>query len=358
MDDRRRRGPRAPGCAAFLVVVVAVGALKEEEPVQLPRSIVKNGEKATWEIVASAVVPHGDFAFDPTLLPASNQNASWQLHAAAVDVGAFFRDRRVEAVLVLTPHGISAEGVVAAYDASTASGFARLGDDLHNASFPDYDVPLNATLDAALTAALSAASPQVTLLQAWADSEPFPLRWGEAIPLLLLRDGGLPETTPLAVASMPGKRTSKASNMTASMRLLGRTLRRALTTTTTGGDDVSSLPEKIRLGVLVSGDLAHTHAADGPYGFSQAAGPFDEAVGAFLRDPARGLTEAKQYVDDALVCGWPGMAMLWGILEAEVLAGRRVAAAQPVVGPFHPTYYGMAVAAFAHDDTYDVESST
>lgn len=34
-----------------------------------------------------------------------------------------------------------------------------------------------------------------------------------------------------------------------------------------------------RVVVVISADLAHTHSADGPYGYSPAAQPFDRACG-------------------------------------------------------------------------------
>ena len=39
--------------------------------------------------------------------------------------------------------------------------------------------------------------------------------------------------------------------------------------------------------VLVSSDLAHTHLASGPYGYSPAAEPFDLAVGRWASDPVK-----------------------------------------------------------------------
>ena len=42
---------------------------------------------------------------------------------------------------------------------------------------------------------------------------------------------------------------------------------------------LDALPQRVV--VVVSSDLAHTHLASGPYGYSAAAEPFDEAVGAW-----------------------------------------------------------------------------
>lgn len=51
--------------------------------------------------------------------------------------------------------------------------------------------------------------------------------------------------------------------------------------------------------VVISSDLAHTHEASGPYGYSPAAAPFDKACGnwAITLHPTYLLDIAAQYVD-------------------------------------------------------------
>merc|ERR1711972_433302 len=70
----------------------------------------------------------------------------------------------------------------------------------------------------------------------------------------------------------------------------------------------------LRVVVIISSDLAHTHLASGPYGFSEAAQPFDVAVGAWGRtlDPAPLLVTAKALVGKALSCGYTGLVLLHG----------------------------------------------
>ena len=48
------------------------------------------------------------------------------------------------------------------------------------------------------------------------------------------------------------------------------------------GDHLYGILDRLqqRVVVIVSGDLAHTHTADGPYGYSNASEPFD-VVGAW-----------------------------------------------------------------------------
>lgn len=71
---------------------------------------------------------------------------------------------------------------------ATASGYALLGQDLHNASFPEYKAPLKVPLAPAIASALvndlRATDHNVSGLLAFADGEPIALRWGEVGPTL------------------------------------------------------------------------------------------------------------------------------------------------------------------------------
>jgi aromatic ring-opening dioxygenase LigB subunit len=69
--------------------------------------------------------------------------------------------------------------------------------------------------------------------------------------------------------------------------------------------------------VIISGDLAHTHLPNGPYGYSNASEPFDEACGkwASTLDGTYIINDAAMYVDKALSCGYTGFVMLQGMLS-------------------------------------------
>ena len=60
---------------------------------------------------------------------------------------------------------------------------------------------------------------------------------------------------------------------------------------------LDALPQRVV--VVVSSDLAHTHLASGPYGYSAAAEPFDEAVGAWAGslDGDALLVKATRFAD-------------------------------------------------------------
>lgn len=337
--------------------------------------VVGGATVAQGRVVGAAVIPHGDFCYDPSLV--NRQNGSQQLHDAAVRVGASIDALRPELVLLTTPHGMALERDFAVYENSNASGFASIGQDLHNASFPQYKVELSrrgAPEHAGpLARALQAGGANVSGLLTFADSEPAALRWGEVVPLsFLARDGA-----PTLVWSMPQRRYLEDVSMVPELIGLGAQLY----------DYLEALTERVV--VVVSSDLAHTHLASGPYGYSATAEPFDEAAGAWAAtlDAAPLLENATAIVDQALSCGFTGLVMLHGLVRAILplpacppapacaaappsLATRRLTA--PVCMPCrlprccpqlergggakaftpklwanaHPTYYGMLVASF------------
>lgn len=132
----------------------------------------------------------------------------------------------------------------------------------------------------------------------------------------------------------------------------------------------------------------HKHVQAGPYGFSKDAAPFDAAVGRWADSlrPEELLSEAARRQHGAKSCGFPGMVLLHGMLRrgreaaaaagdsassvvgrllaaltkapagagGQAAGGRMAEAGRAVQGAWHgrllalhhPTYCGMAVAAF------------
>jgi aromatic ring-opening dioxygenase LigB subunit len=139
-----------------------------------------------------AVIPHGDFALDPSLI--NGVNGSERIHNASVLLGAELAATVPDVIMVVTPHGIALSKDFCIYISSNASGFAQIGEDLHNASDPGYAVPLAFQLDDdvsnGLLTALTDSAPtpfNVTGILPFADSEPIAIRWGEVVPLYFLR---------------------------------------------------------------------------------------------------------------------------------------------------------------------------
>jgi aromatic ring-opening dioxygenase LigB subunit len=312
---------------------------------------------ARGELVASAVLPHGDEGWLPELAAGGGAvavAAAARVRAAAEAAAAAVLATRPETVVLVSPHAQATRDAWLVYANSAASGAAELGQgqQRRNASAPRETVRAERQGDAALAAAIvrSAActadeAVRCVALESWADSEPQPLRWGEVLPSAWLLRADPNATFRLVVLSVPTRRHNSTAHMVPELLRFGRQLARTL----------AELPQRVAL--VASVDLAHTHSPDGPYNFSDAAQPFDQAVERWARaatDQARRaalLTDAARLVDRALSCGYPGMVLMQGAFDAERMRGtaatRRCWAnvTEPVVEA--PTYYGMLAAAFA-----------
>ena len=90
-------------------------------------------------LIGSLVLPHGDFSLDPSLV--NYENGSKALHDAAVQLGQRVVDElKPDVILLTTPHGMALERDIAVYQNTDGKGYAVIGEDLHNASFPSYKV--------------------------------------------------------------------------------------------------------------------------------------------------------------------------------------------------------------------------
>jgi len=165
-----------------------------------------------------------------------------------------------------------------------------------------------------------------------------PIRWGEVIPLSFLNQSII-KGRQVIVWSFPTRRSDDPVKMIPELLQLGADL----------FDLIDSFTENVA--VVISSDLAHTHQASGPYGYSPAAEPFDQACGAWAATVkgAYITVEAASLVNEALSCGYTGLVMLNGVLErAAEIAGKTVDDYwdQTMLYNAHPTYYGMMVASF------------
>mmetsp|Transcript_47506 Transcript_47506/g.144288 ORF Transcript_47506/g.144288 Transcript_47506/m.144288 type:complete len:317 (-) Transcript_47506:52-1002(-) len=293
---------------------------------------------ASAELVAAAVLPHGDFAYDPSLLRnASARGKAERLREASRAAGAFIREARPEVVFLTSPHGLELTRDFLLYENPVLSGAAELGGDLGpNAS--TYNVSLTVATHpvvAELLAALRARGAAVSGIQGFAESLPLPISWGEVLPLSFLDSAGAgPQNFKVVVMGIPYRRYTEDFAMVDELSKLGGLI----------ADFFAR--SKRRVAWVVSADLAHTHLASGPYGYCACAAPFDAAVGRWLQSlHSVHLTEeaTRQERAGAKSCGYTGLLMLDGAL------GRlgRDAWRPSLLALEAPTYYGMGVATFA-----------
>lgn len=218
-----------------------------------------------------------------------------------------------------TPHGIKLDYDYGIYTSSTGSGTATIGEDCvgfrkednnnnntvsskkskDNKTFDDWRSrsrshrcqrkPYNVTIDNVALAPTALAEDLLDSLRrrqgkncpvsgiySYDDDAPIPLNWGEIVPLLLLPNDTTATTTnntsstvlPL-IWTFPHRRYDHAVDMVPELLDIGADLM----------EWVQQRPE--RIAVVVSGDLSHTHhyTPSGPYGFSNASAPYDNAIG-------------------------------------------------------------------------------
>ena len=295
---------------------------------------------AAARLVNSAVLPHGDFAYDPSLLKLWPEyfHSAQQLHHGAERVAQEVVAGSPDVVVLVTPHGLEADWDLAIYDNPSLVGVAEVGSDLDETfaqPIPGshYRVQLNVSSDeSTATAILQAATGNVTRLRGYNGIEPLRLSWGEVLPLRFIS----PAPAKVVVLGLPLSRYNYTAQVGPGLVAMGGRIGKAL----------ESLKQNIA--VVVSTDLAHRHWSNTSFGRSPWAEPFDEAVGAWARElNASALLHSAMPIEHHVYsCGFLGMLLLHGMMEAT-----HIATWEPHLwaGPVHPTYYGMLAASFRRD---------
>eukprot|EP00727_Mastigamoeba_balamuthi_P008894 m51a1_g4627 hypothetical protein (307) ;mRNA; f:317241-318356 len=290
------------------------------------------GRVAESRIVGAFVVPHGGSALDPESFaardPAARENAR-ALHNCAAAAGLDIAALKPDIIYLSSPHGIAHRVDVSLYANDKAEGFAPTDDERVKVSIGPID--LAPDVAASLAQYLGNRGHNVSTITAYSAAEAAPLRWGEVVPLWFARPA-LAAGAKVVVATQPTRRIDDTAAMVPEMLSLGASLHRAL----------DSLEQRVV--VVVSCDLAHTHDPSGPYGYSDAAAPFDDAVARWAREGDRAalVADARAYVNKALSCGYLGLVTLQGAVD-EAEHGQWKSA---VCAVSHPEYYGMMVATF------------
>jgi len=321
---------------------------------------------------AAVILPHGDFAYDPFVLPSGSKarSAAQQVALAARSAGEWLSHFiEPEILVVSTPHGIQLTKDFAIYNGQTARGSTWIGKDLQsnneilNSYTDDYKqrwpyqihlgpILLETNMSQEIVDKLTAPSNLIQYNVSGVsvtiddDSEDMPLHWGEIIPLSFISSSASPRKH--VIVSHPQRRYKEAPLMVDELMELGAWFR----------DYLDSRPENIA--IIVSADLSHTHQ-DQPYFYSNSSAVMDRLLGQWASDPCRNapllLKKARSLQLDALVCGFTGFVWLHGILcprsqskkpplsnwKSQVLANRNA------------TYYGMIVATYERDQTIEMD---
>lgn len=265
----------------------------------------------------ACIAPHGELAI-PEACPPDRRGLAPRTQAGMAELGRRFEAADPHVVVVFTPHGIHVEGHIAVVVAGRAAGA------LDEAPAVSLDVPVDRDLALAMVRELAADGIPAAGVS-YGGNDPaeaaMPLDWGSLIPLWFL--GGRREPPTPVVLVAPARDLPFAAHVAAGAAI-------ARTISTSGR----------RAAIVASADQAHTHLANGPYGFDSAARIFDERLVSILRE---GRLDALRELEPALIeAAKPDSP--WQLL---MLVGALGATWRPELLSYEvPTYYGMLCAAF------------
>ncbi len=264
----------------------------------------------------AAVLPHGALVLKPM------DETSKSLRQEMENVADEIEKVKPDLIVLSTPHGIMLKNHFAFYHSQKAAGSAEWEDD-----YKEFTLTLE--LDIETTEKL-AEKTNAELITPHVPSLPIEIRWGEVIPLYFMFQK---ITLKAIILSHPARRYIHPETMEEELRKLGQ--------------QISQFFEQRdeNVAVIVSGDWAHTHLESGPYGHSEDAEPFDEAIGDWLsnlhlknQNWRDAKAKAAELVNTALSCGYTGLMLLDGIIQGNWTGKLHTIGA--------PTYYGMAVASY------------
>lgn len=289
------------------------------------------------EIIGAFVLPHGGIALDPNYFingsNATTLQEAWELHNACVQVGGEIRQLNPDFIVLSTPHGIADMNDFQFYLNQRARGQG----DTDNCECPPccYNISVKLAPEIAQdlietlksnglnnVSGLSAHAPPLGTLS------PFPLAWGEVIPLHFIQ----PDHIPIVVMSQPSRRYYNSVIMIPELLQLGESLAKHL----------EAMAQQIV--IVISADLAHKHLSGGPFGYSNQSDLFDTACGVWAETLSSNalLETAAAVVDEVYSCGYTGLVTLHGTLSHIGLAEWT----SQLLANKHPSYYGMMIASF------------
>ncbi|MFW9778898.1 MAG: hypothetical protein ACFFE8_08590 [Candidatus Heimdallarchaeota archaeon] len=273
-------------------------------------------------ITSAFILPHGSMILDPSKEGIPEQIGS--LYNAMRLVSDKIAKTMPDLIFLSTPHGIALDNDYGLYANQSARGTA-----VWDEEYGEYEVqvPLDQDITEQCYQWLKKHVIPVSKITCFAQKVSIPLRWGEVVPLWFLKD----TNTKYLIMSQPTRRYDQAKSMIPELRKMGHLL----------AEFFQKMQKSIT--VIISGDLAHTHMQEGPYGYSKTAEVFDGLIQKWIMSNGKNQTllfdKATKVLDEAMACGFTGLVLLQGILEKISLKSELHASG-------HPTYYGMTVATF------------
>jgi len=275
--------------------------------------------------VFACIAPHGGMVV-PELAGDDLKKAA-KTRAAMMSLGERMANAAPETIVVITPHGVRAAGLICV--SVTENVFGELDEDN-----PKGHIELALTVDRDLAREIAKRAGDkaipVGLIgygSSSGEASCLPLDWGALIPLWFI--GGRAQPPPRVVIVTPSRQLPLEQLLT-----FGGCIAEAASASGR------------RVGFIASSDLGHAHQQDGPYGYDPASARFDslvaEAVSAGDLRRLMGLDPA--FVEAAKPDGLWQIVMLQGVLEHTPMRGEMLSYEAP-------TYFGMLCAAYTPDFT-------
>ncbi|HVR88419.1 MAG TPA: extradiol ring-cleavage dioxygenase [Candidatus Limnocylindria bacterium] len=268
-------------------------------------------------IVFGAIAPHGGIAIAEAC-PPERRDLAVATRRGMEELGHRFAAAKPDVTIVLTPHNIHVEGVMAVVTSGTVAGTLE--------GHPDIAlrVPVDRPLAHAVRDAVGAAGIPVAGVSYGANdaaAATYPMDWAVLVPLWFM-GGRVDPPVPIVVIA-PARDLSYDTHVAA-----GRAIAQA------------AAASGKRVALIASCDHGHGHDASGPYGFTPRSREFDEQVVALVKadDLAALLRIEPTLPVEGKVDSYWQMLMLHGALGP----GWR--------GDFlsyeAPTYFGMLCASY------------
>lgn len=283
-------------------------------------------------IVFGAVAPHG-FPIIPEL--SEDAEGGLATRAAMEELARRCAAVAPDVLVVATPHGVRVERHVCLAYTNRGAGLIR---------WHGRQLEMNVPLDGALTERIATEAEALGVPVALAgfagnrwDQSVIPLDWGTMTPLWFLGHRHNLVGYGDVLAPVPPEDSGPPAVVVTPSRKVPREL------LVTFGEAVALAAERDgrRIAFIASCDWAHTHRADGPYGFHPDAAVVDQLVVEALaaNDPGRLIDLPEEKAMNAAIDGLWQTLMLAGVM-------RRVAMRGEVLCYEAPSYYSMIVAAF------------
>jgi aromatic ring-opening dioxygenase LigB subunit len=271
-------------------------------------------------LVMGAILPHGGEAIPE--LAGNRLDLFAPTREGLVEAGRVVRGADPEVLIVVTPHGIRAEGRLAISYSERTEGIMT-----HGGARVVQNHPVHRPLARALADAADEAGIPTALLSYGASSGPhscLPMDWGAQVPLHFIARGDDADPSIPVVTVVP----SRALDFETLARF-GEVLHGV----------ASDFGERVVL--VASSDLCHAHDANGPYGFDPAAAELDRVIVDCVKEDR---LEDLLHVNPTLIeRGKPD-----GLWQIAMLTGcRRHVAWRPRFLAYQvPTYFGMLSAVY------------